>query len=70
MRRGYDPRTDTTSRQYQVLEYQLPSEWYDRISKKKAEQKNAAAADTVAGPSSSSAFIMPPLATSFSQLAT
>ncbi|PRW32690.1 General transcription factor 3C polypeptide 5 [Chlorella sorokiniana] len=78
-RRGYDPRIVHTARQWQCIEYHLPSEWYQRIAEhKKAEKEREASvqpgsrsqspAGAAAGAAAGQAGELPPLASSYSQL--
>lgn len=34
VRKGFDPRVDASARQYQVLEYSMPADWYKKLLKR------------------------------------
>ena len=81
IRRGYDPRTDPSSRQYQVLEYTLPADWWKKVLRCKERATNTnftslSLPGEVPPPSSSSSAAiaiaiaggLPPLATTYTAL--
>lgn len=69
VQRGYDPRQHSDARQYQVLDYTLPSDWYRKLSRQR--QERAAALDNGVSTSNATAvgpLAAPPLAKSYGEL--
>jgi len=66
IRRGYDPRQHPDARQYQVLTYTLPADWYRKLAKHRQE----CAASSSARPHASlrDATTLPPLAQGYGAL--
>lgn len=64
VKRGYDPRQHPESRQYQVLEYTLPADWYRRMMRHRQDQISAN------GSASGAASHGPPLAKTYAEQCT